>query len=230
MAAGSASASARISAASGTVDPSRSAASVTQREKLLEWFNNSGLEIASLKASEIREALEGDDLPPAHRFLLELRLEGSKSSGAKYRRGLECVGPDGRIRDTMLYAGANRTGRWSGRNFQPQNLPRPSGRWETIDKDNPEGVTVADQPKNEIVIKDMEEVQGVLTDLTDQIAERDTKITELNNKITALENDVARLGGKPTKTEPREDPTLDKSNLSTNEQNAAKNAAALRGE
>ena len=101
---------------------------------------------------------------------------------------------------------------------------------QTIDKDNPEGVTVADQPKNEIVIRDMEEVRGVLTDLTDQIADRDTKITELNNKITALENDVARLGGKPTKTEPREDPTLDKSNLSTNEQNAAKNAAALRGE
>jgi DNA polymerase len=111
--------------------------SVTQREKLLEWLNNSGLEIASMKASEIREALEGDDLNPVHRLLLELRLEGSKSSGAKYRRGLECVGPDGRIRDTMLFSGANRTGRWSGRNFQPHNLPRPSGRWEEIDKANP---------------------------------------------------------------------------------------------
>jgi DNA polymerase len=111
--------------------------SVTQRQKLLDWFNSSGLEIASMKASDIREALESDDLPPAHRFLLELRLEGSKSSGAKYRRGLECVGPDGRIRDTMLFSGANRTGRWSGRNFQPQNLPRPSAHWEDLDKANP---------------------------------------------------------------------------------------------
>jgi DNA polymerase bacteriophage-type len=111
--------------------------SVTQRQKLLDWFNNSGLEIASMKAADIRDALEGDDLDPMHRFLLELRLEGSKSSGAKYRRGLECVGPDGRLRDTMLYSGANRTGRWSGRQYQPHNLPRPSARWEDIDKADP---------------------------------------------------------------------------------------------
>lgn len=111
--------------------------SVTQREKLLDWFNNSGLEIASMKASEIRDALDSDDLNPAHRFLLELRLEGSKSSGAKYRRGLECVGPDGRLRDTMLFSGANRTGRWSGRTLQPQNLSRYSPHWEELNKDAP---------------------------------------------------------------------------------------------
>ncbi len=111
--------------------------SVTQREKLLQWFNASGLEIASMKASDIREALESDDLPPLHRFLLELRLEGSKSSGAKYRRGLECVGPDGRLRDTMVYCGATRTGRWAGRTLQPQNLSRYSPIWESLNKDEP---------------------------------------------------------------------------------------------
>ncbi len=111
--------------------------SVTQRQKLLDWFNASGLPIASMKASEVRGALESDDLDPAHRFLLELRLEGSKSSGAKYKRMLECVGPDERLRDTMVYCGANRTGRWAGRTYQPQNLPRPSARWEDIDKADP---------------------------------------------------------------------------------------------
>jgi len=111
--------------------------SVTQREKLLKWFNESGLEIASMKASDVREALEDDSLAPAQRYLLELRLEGSKSSGAKYKRGLECAGADGRLRDTMVYSGANRTGRWAGRTYQPQNLPRPSGHWESIDKADP---------------------------------------------------------------------------------------------
>lgn len=111
--------------------------SVTQRDKLLAWFNASGLEIASMKASEIRDALASDDLPPLHRFLLELRLDGSKSSGAKYKTGLETVGPDGRIRDTMNYCGANRTGRWSGRGFQPQNMPRPRDYWEQHDKKDP---------------------------------------------------------------------------------------------
>ncbi len=111
--------------------------SVTQRQKLLDWFNNSGLEIASMKASEIREALEDETLPPAHRFLLELRADGAKNSGAKYRRGLETVAADGRLRDTMTYCGANRTGRWSGRGFQPHNMLRPNARWEEIDKHDP---------------------------------------------------------------------------------------------
>jgi DNA polymerase len=114
-----------------------SVTSVTQREKLLAWFNASGLEIANLKASEIRDALDSDELPPHHRFLLELRLEGSKSSGAKYRRGLECVGPDGRLRDTAMFSGANRTGRWAHRGFQPGNQPRPRALWEELDKENP---------------------------------------------------------------------------------------------
>lgn len=112
-------------------------ASVTQRDKLLEWFNQSGLEIAGMRAADVRDALESDDLAPHHRYLLELRLEGSKSSGAKYKRGLECAGPDSRLRDTMVYCGANRTGRWAGRTYQPQNLPRPAARWEDLDKDDP---------------------------------------------------------------------------------------------
>jgi DNA polymerase bacteriophage-type len=111
--------------------------SVTQREKLLKWFNESGLEIASMKSSDVREALEYDSLDPAQRYLLELRLEGAKSSGAKYKRGIECLGADGRLRDTLMYCGANRTGRWAGRTFAPQNLPRPSGRWEEVDKADP---------------------------------------------------------------------------------------------
>jgi DNA polymerase len=109
--------------------------SVTQREKLLEWFNASGLEIAGLRASDVREALESDDLEPHHRYLLELRLEGSKSSGAKYKRGIECVGPDGRLRDTMMYCGANRTGRWAHRGFQPGNMPRGTMEYEKVEQE-----------------------------------------------------------------------------------------------
>lgn len=111
--------------------------SVTQRQKLLDWFNTSGLEIASMKSSEIRDALESDDLDPVQRFLLQLRLEGSKSSGAKYRRGLECQGPDGRERDTLVYCGANRTGRWAARGVAPHNQPRPRDYWEQFDKADP---------------------------------------------------------------------------------------------
>ena len=37
---------------------------------------------------------------------------------------LACLGRDGRAHGTGMYHGAA-TGRWSGRHFQPQNLPRP---------------------------------------------------------------------------------------------------------
>ena len=60
-----------------------------------------------------------------------IRLQLSKSSTAKYEalKNVTCM--DGRARGLLLYYGAQ-TGRWAGRLFQPQNLPRGSA---TIDVD-----------------------------------------------------------------------------------------------
>jgi DNA polymerase len=98
----------------------------TQRARLLNYLNQKlGFEISNLRASEIREWLEHDDLPIEVRFLLETRLEAGKSSSAKYGRGLRSVGPGKRLRGTIQYGGAGRTGRFSGRGYQPHNMPRP---------------------------------------------------------------------------------------------------------
>lgn len=99
----------------------------TQRDKLLRYLrNNCGIDIESLRASEVREWLEHDDLDPITRVLLEQRLEASKNSGAKYGRGLRMVGPRNRQRNTIQFNGAGRTGRHSGRGFQPHNMARPT--------------------------------------------------------------------------------------------------------
>jgi DNA polymerase bacteriophage-type len=98
----------------------------TQRARLLNYLNEKlGFEISNLRAAEIREWLEHDDLPIEVRFLLETRLEAGKSSSAKYGRGLRNVGPRKRMRGTIQYGGAGRTGRFSGKGFQPHNMPRP---------------------------------------------------------------------------------------------------------
>jgi DNA polymerase len=98
----------------------------TQRNRLLHYLREKhGLEIENLRASEVREWLEHDDLNPIARLLLEQRLEASKSSGSKYTRGLKVLGPGNRQRHTIQFNGAGRTGRDSGRGFQPQNLARP---------------------------------------------------------------------------------------------------------
>ncbi len=98
----------------------------TQRNRLLAYLQTKyGMEIDSLRAADIRDWLEADDLHPEIRFLLETRLEAGKSSGSKYTRGLNTVGPGSRIRWAIQWSGAGRTGRNSGRNFQPHNMPRP---------------------------------------------------------------------------------------------------------
>lgn len=98
----------------------------TQRNRLLRYLRErKGIDIESLRAAEVREWLEHDDLEPSVRLLLEQRLEASKSSGSKYTRGLRMVGPRNRMRNTIQFNGAGRTGRDSGRGFQPQNMARP---------------------------------------------------------------------------------------------------------
>lgn len=98
----------------------------TQRKRLLEFLQRKhGLEIANLTASEVRDWLEHDDLHPEVRILLETRLEASKSAGSKYNRGLTLLGPGDRMRNTIQWSGAGRTGRNSGRGFQPHNMARP---------------------------------------------------------------------------------------------------------
>lgn len=107
----------------------------SQRNRLLKYLRERcGINIDSLRASEVRDWLEHDDLDPVVRLLLEQRLEAGKSSGSKYRRGLELVGPQSRIRHWCRWSGAGRTGRHSGRGFQPHNLARP-----TVTVRRPEG-------------------------------------------------------------------------------------------
>ena len=98
----------------------------TQRNRLLKYLQqNLGVDIQNLRAAEVRDWLEHDDLDPVVRFILEVRLEASKSSGSKYGRGVQCVGPRNRMRGTVQFNGAGRTGRNSGRLFQPHNMARP---------------------------------------------------------------------------------------------------------
>ena len=103
--------------------------SATQSRRLLNYCRDRlHLNIESMRAAEVIDWLESDDLNPVARTLLELRLEAGKSSGSKYKRGLQVVGEGDRIRHGLSFSGAGRTGRWSGKGFQVHNLPRPSRR------------------------------------------------------------------------------------------------------
>ena len=57
--------------------------------------------------------------------VLGLRLRVSKASVKKYPALWAATDADWRLRGCHQFAGAGRTWRWSGRRFQPQNLPKP---------------------------------------------------------------------------------------------------------
>ena len=98
----------------------------TQRQAILNHIvGEYGFLMMNLQKDNIKKILEGNEIDADTRRLLELRRDSSFTSLAKYERALEKVGPDGRMRHTLQYCGAGRTGRWAGRGFQPHNMPRP---------------------------------------------------------------------------------------------------------
>jgi DNA polymerase len=101
--------------------------SATQAKRLLAYIRHRyGIDIDSLKAGDVRDYLESDDLDPVLRTVFEERLEAGKSSGTKFKRGLALVGPEARIRHWCRWSGAGRTGRHAARGFQPHSMARPA--------------------------------------------------------------------------------------------------------
>lgn len=108
-----------VSLTGGRVD------AATQRDKLLKYIvEEHGVDLPDMKASTIEKLVGDEALPKTVRDLLAIRLQASSSSTAKYQKLLDAVSSDGRLRGTLQFCGASRTGRWAGRVFQPQNLPR----------------------------------------------------------------------------------------------------------
>lgn len=90
--------------------------------QLLEWVNAQGIELKSIQKKDVQDALSGE-LPPNVRRALEIRQQLGKTSVKKYDAILACVCKDERVRGISQFYGA-RTGRFSGRLVQMQNLPR----------------------------------------------------------------------------------------------------------
>ena len=89
--------------------------------QLKDWL---GLEeSATLRKADL-EALLGTVDDDQQRRVLEIRKELGKSSVKKYEAMLRAACHDDRVRGTMAYYKANRTGRWAGQLIQPQNFPQ----------------------------------------------------------------------------------------------------------
>ncbi|HCB0229272.1 TPA: DNA polymerase [Klebsiella variicola subsp. variicola] len=107
----------------------------TQRDAMIKYIVESyGIELPDMQRSTLECRIADPDLPSPVKELLAIRLQASTTSTSKYKSLMKGISSDGRLRGTLQFCGASRTGRWAGRLFQPQNLPRPTLEQERIDE------------------------------------------------------------------------------------------------
>lgn len=107
----------------------------TQRDAMIKHIVASyGVELPDMQRSTLERRIADPDLPAAVKELLHIRLQASTTSTSKYKSLMKGISRDGRLRGTLQFCGASRTGRWAGRLFQPQNLPRSTMSQDQIDE------------------------------------------------------------------------------------------------
>jgi DNA polymerase len=92
-------------------------------KQLKGWLGEKGIEVGSLGKKDVarlKEGIESGDIAN----VLTLRQQLSKSSVKKYQAMQNVVCRDGRVHGMFQFYGANRSGRFSGRIVQLQNLPQ----------------------------------------------------------------------------------------------------------
>lgn len=106
---------------------------LAQRDKLVEWMELQGIMTQGVTKGDIQNLLDRNDLPSIVREVCELRKKSSKTSTAKLKKMMQAVCEDSRVRGTLQYYGASRTGRWAGRLIQIQNFARGTIKPQHID-------------------------------------------------------------------------------------------------
>ncbi|MBU5677889.1 DNA polymerase [Alkaliphilus sp. MSJ-5] len=92
--------------------------------QLKNWLAIQGLETPEGLGKDIVPSLLDQAPNEEVKKMLELRREMGKTSVSKYNAMERSVCEDSRIKGVFQFCGANRTWRWAGRIFQPQNLPQ----------------------------------------------------------------------------------------------------------
>lgn len=95
--------------------------------QLKDWLQEQmGRELECLDKKAVKELLSEKDLPGTVRRLLRIRQLLGKTSIKKYEAMAGSMRNNGRCGGMFQFYGASRSGRWSGRIIQLQNLPRNS--------------------------------------------------------------------------------------------------------
>jgi DNA polymerase len=107
----------------------------SQLVRLKAWLSaqQPSLPVKCLDQDATADLLDRNDLLPAVRQALEIKADVVQAAPKKLDKMLAWSASDGRAHWTLMYCGAARTRRWSGKGYQPQNLKRPTLLTETDD-------------------------------------------------------------------------------------------------
>lgn len=118
----------------------------TERRQMIEWLRSRGVtppikvnasqeEIETTESKSLRKLIRRGEIADLVALAaVETWLAASRTSAKKYTAMVARAGQDGRIRGHLVYCGADRTGRFSSRGVQTQNMVRPSEGLESIDE------------------------------------------------------------------------------------------------
>lgn len=95
--------------------------------QLLPWLTERGYPFTDLRGDTVQKVLRErgtNSLTDEAATVLQLRVNSSKTSLAKYTKMMRTEAVDGRFRFSIQMCGAQRTNRFGGRDVQPHNMPR----------------------------------------------------------------------------------------------------------
>lgn len=143
--------------------------------QLAKWVEKTtGIEMPNLRKDTVEQMLNNGAVSGPVKRMLEIRQEMSRTSTKKYSAIEEAVCADGRVRGLLQFYGANRTGRWAGRNVQVHNLPR--SKMDVGD------ISVA---RNMVKGREFDKLRGLSSSVTDTLSQliRTSFVSTSGNKL-----------------------------------------------
>ena len=141
---------------------------LTSHVKLKSYLNDHGYPVGDVQADTLRAILRGDydgadgvAVEPELISVIEARLNTNSPTTHKCRRVLNDADENDRLHDTLAIYAAH-TGRWGGRDFQPQNAKRI-----TMDRDRLYSYLDSIRADPEYVLRNIELIDDI-NDLQDQ--------------------------------------------------------------
>lgn len=123
----------------------------SQSARMLDWFNEHGLDIKNMQAKTIEDSLKLSGLSDLVMNMLEIRYDASRAGPKKLPTVKTRMSPNGRVKGGFIYHGAT-TARWTATGIQTQNFGKTNP--EHQDEVTQHIITAASMPDPSVYMRE----------------------------------------------------------------------------